>query len=146
MAVPYLEKGVLPEARVIHLVRHPMACVRSFTGIRFFEEQDNKYAQFMRRHFECRGDPVDDAMRWWVEWNIRCGRLAHERLLLEQLENSHERLPEALGLKGRRRIHFSRVPKHINSRNRCQLAVEDLYEKASFAALKELADQYGYKL
>lgn len=146
MAVPYLERGALPDAKIIHLVRHPLDCVRSLVGIRFFEDQENKYAQFMRRHFDCQGDPIDDAIRWWVEWNQRCERLAYKRFKLESLEKEAPLLVEALGLPERKMLDPRRVSKAVNSRQRSQLELENLAHKPSFEDFSRLAAHYGYQL
>lgn len=146
MAVPYLENGQLSDARIIHLVRHPLACVRSLVGIRFFENRDNKYARFMRRHFHCYGDPVEDAMRWWVEWNLRCERLAQQRFRVEDLDKDKDRLAKALGLRDSKNLDLGCAPKNINTRKRRPLSVQQLAEKPSFIEFSELATKYGYHL
>ncbi len=65
----------------VHLVRHPLPCIASiaYTGmlVNFWE--------WIRQRLELPADPLLRAMRYWLEWNLRCEPLADSRIRIEDM-------------------------------------------------------------
>ena len=90
LAVPFLDE--LPEGTaVLHQVRDPLAVVRSFARIRFFEGKE-PYRDFLERHLEglAACDPLEAGLRYWDEWNAKVEEAEH----LEGLSYLRYRLEE----------------------------------------------------
>lgn len=118
MAVPRL---ALFRGKVFLQLRHPLMVIRSFQGTEFFTNPERNIAhyRFANAHFRPTGNDLVDAMRWWIQWNMRAARHADviyrvESLdfelfsqLLEQLSVQH---PEA-----RARAALSAVSSDVNS-------------------------------
>ena len=91
-AVPFLKDF---QGRIVHLVRHPLAVIRSFLGIRFFtHDLASPHRRFAARHFRRSPDPVTNAMRWWITLNSRTEAYADVRIRVEDLPGA---LPELVG-------------------------------------------------
>lgn len=135
-AVPFLDSF---QGRVVHLVRHPLAVVRSFVGIGFFERDLHfPHRKFAGRHFERSGFPLPDAMRWWIEWNRRIEPYADVRIRVEDL-------PGVLPFIVDRRIRWSTEPSRLTN-HRTRAVIEELPEGGLRDELEVMALRYGYEL
>jgi hypothetical protein len=84
---------------VVHAVRHPMLVVQSMLDIRFFQSaSDSPYTRFARRFVPLGGHPVEDAFRWYFEWNSRIEKFADMRFRLEESEDLVAAVAGRLGL------------------------------------------------
>ncbi len=83
LAVPYLPKF---RGHVYLQVRHPLTFVASFLGLGILQKADSPYAGFLTRHFHITGEPISDAVRFWMEWNLRALPYAHRVWHLEDLD------------------------------------------------------------
>lgn len=72
---------------VLHVVRHPVACVRSLVGTRFFEPSQSRtpYVLYARAHagIPWGPDPIAAAVEFWCAWNNRCAAVADATIRLE---------------------------------------------------------------
>lgn len=146
LAVPHLDrfKGV-----VLHQVRDPLAVVRSFVGIGFFTRENNRFTEYAKGFFEFTGDPVIDAMRWYVELNERCERHATFRYRVEDFPEALDGVLDALGTEvdaERRRAAFALVPPNTNTRPRSGLGLADLPRGEHLDRLIAIGERYGYRL
>lgn len=83
MAVPFLE--TFP-GRIFHVVRDPRLTAQSFLDIQFFDSRtDSAFTRFARRHVPLQNNPIDEAFRWYLEWNRRAEAFAHSRFRLDQM-------------------------------------------------------------
>lgn len=87
LAVPHLGWFRGP---VYHQVRDPIEVINSLLAIGFFStDPAHPFARrphrvFAERLFGLSGDQVADAVRWYVEWNDPCERLAELRFPIEE--------------------------------------------------------------
>jgi hypothetical protein len=147
MAVPRLEQGQANDAAVVHIVRHPVAVVRSLVGTGFFDLQDNAYSRFMRLNFDVRGEPIDDAMRWYVEWNLRCEMLSKNVFRVEELADFKSEFTACLGRRYKgAEIKVGKVSTTFNHRARAAIGVVDLSVRPSFNRFVAAAKRYGYSI
>jgi hypothetical protein len=146
----------LPEfgGKVLHQVRDPLRVIGSFLGFGLFRDPKahGLDGQFMMRHFEFTGNELDDAMRYYVEWNHRCECVDPARYLRYQLEHVNVDLmthiarflgedvatttiEQALGA----------VPQNFNTRfNSRQVLWDNLPEGPTKNSLRAMALHYGY--
>lgn len=99
MASPYLPR--LPRGFVVvHQIREPIAVIRSLLRIKFFTSPDCAYRGTMHRDAPhiFQGDPLERAMRYWLEWNRLTEQAAsspHLSPLCWRLEDIDAELVEA---------------------------------------------------
>lgn len=99
MASPYLPR--LPRGLVVvHQIREPIAVIRSLLRINFFTSPNCAYRGTMHRDAPhiFQGDPLERAMRYWLEWNRLTEDAAscpHLRPLCWRLEDIDADLVEA---------------------------------------------------
>jgi hypothetical protein len=158
LAAPYLAS--LPaDTAVVHLVRHPLAVMRSNLRIGFFASP-SEYLDHACAYVPglLEGQPIERAARYWTGWNAlieREARRAGIQLLVVRLERLDERgLRELcgdleLGLSpARARAALARVPADTNTRGRRDqdraIQVADLTDDALRGALERSAQRYGY--
>ena len=144
LAVPHLDRY---RGTVLHQVRDPVAVVRSLVGTRFFDRTDH-YLEIVSRHLELTGDPVVDAMRYWIDWNERCERHAD---LTYRVEDLPDRLPDVVARidPGRTEAVMAaaaRISKSTNTRQRAEEigSIGDLPDGDEKDRLVDLARHYGY--
>jgi hypothetical protein len=146
LAVPHLADfpGI-----VLHQVREPVAVVRSLVGTRFFDRTDH-YLEIVARYLELTGDPVVDAMRYWIDWNHRC---EHHADLTYRVEDLPDRLPEIVtlidpGKTGSVMAAAARVSTSTNTRQRAEEigSIDDLPGGKQKDRLVEMGRRYGYDL
>jgi hypothetical protein len=88
LAVPYLG---LYTGRIVHIVRHPLAVIRSFIGTGHFgpfgpKHRERRWYQFMALYFGYTdGPPVQQAMRYYLRWNAEIMRFTRERHRIEDM-------------------------------------------------------------
>jgi hypothetical protein len=158
LAAPFIER-LAPGTLVVHLVRHPLAVVRSNLRIGFFHEPTD-YLDFARAHLPGpeRGSPLAQAARYWVGWNALIERaidqrgLAYMRLRLEDVDERSVR--ELLVRAGHAvpveevRSALSEVPRDTNTRGRRRddsgVRLEQLPTGPLREALAAAARRYGY--
>jgi hypothetical protein len=106
--------------------------------------------EYLRRHFVRQGDPLVDAMRYYVEWNSLCER--HNGYLRYRIEDFDDglilRIADLIGQVVDPDVAVrapAAVPTDCNTRygNR-RLGWGDLPEGAARTALARLAERYGY--
>jgi len=137
---------------VLHQVRHPLKVIGSLVGS---TPMGNTLAhgpegEFLRRPFVRQGDPLVDAMRYYVEWNFQCER--HNGYLRYRIEDFGAglilRIADLIGqmvdpdavLQA-----LAAVPTDFNTRYGARrLGWGDLPEGPSRDALARLAERYGY--
>lgn len=137
---------------VFHQTREPLKVIGSFLNFGLFKDYRRCGAggEFVARHFQFTGEPLCDAMRYYVEWNRMCER--EERYLRWRVEDVDAdlivRLGERIGhpvKRDRAEVAIASVPRDCNTRNnRAQLAWADLPAGAQKEALKAAAVRYGY--
>jgi hypothetical protein len=145
LAVPDIESGVW-SGPVAHVVRHPVATVRSLVGTRLFEPSEGvseAYRQFALRHCPQVGDlpPLEAAVEWWVAWNERCAAVAAVKLRVEDLRTpwAVAELGAALGLRLDVRA-VRRVSTTVNHRER-----GDVDHAGVWQLLDGRAARFGYR-
>lgn len=79
MAAPFLDSSIAHDAKIIHLVRHPLEVINSFVyGLRYFrndclnEDDFKDYHTFIYQHAPSilhYPDPISRAAVFYVEWN-----------------------------------------------------------------------------
>jgi hypothetical protein len=139
---------------VLHQVRHPLAVIGSLVG---FTAMGNRLAhgpvgEFLARHFTAGGDPMVDAMRYYVEWNSLCER--HNGYYRYRVEDFSAgvilRIADLIGQPldaATLAEALAAVPVDFNSRYGARrLRWSDLPEGASRDALARLAERYGYSV
>lgn len=135
-AVPFLQDF---EGRIVHLVRHPMAVICSFLGIRFFTHDLNSpHRRFAAKHFWRSGMPVRDAMRWWLELNRAIEPHADVRIRIEDLPTA---LPALVGHPITPGPEPSRRTNH-----RVRAPIDGLPSGPLKTQILEMAFRYGYGL
>jgi hypothetical protein len=86
LALPLIEAGEWT-GPVLHVTRHPVDCVRSLVGTRFFEPSQSRtpYVLYARAHtgIPWGPDPIAAAVEFWCAWNNRCRAVADATIRLE---------------------------------------------------------------
>jgi hypothetical protein len=158
LAAPFLSK--LPQGTaVVHLVRHPLAVMRSNMRIGFFSAP-SEYLEHATAHLPVlrQGQPIECAARYWTGWNElieREARRAGLQLLRIRLERLDERgvreLCGALELgvtPARARAALQQVPADTNTRGRRGqdhlVRLDDLSDRTLRLAIEEAAQRFGY--
>lgn len=156
MAAPYLDRF---QGAVLHQVREPLAVIDSLLDLGLFaspftDEIHRPWRRFLERHFSLGGDPLVDAMRFYVQWNERCEAHASLRLRIEDQSPLIARFAEGLypGKGALVEDHLARVSRKINSREERRvdrtrsvgLSVRDLPHGVDRDALLAMAERYGY--
>lgn len=86
LAAPHLP---LPETHVVHLVREPLATIRSWTAVLTRPRRPRRTGRYLTwaaqwcPELTADGDPLIRAATWWVLWNGLIEPHADERLRLE---------------------------------------------------------------
>jgi hypothetical protein len=137
---------------VFHQVRHPLKVIGSLVGSAPLGNPltHGPEGHFLARHFVSHGDPLDDAMRYYVNWNTRCER--HNGYLRYQIEDLGPRLILRIADLISRPVDaaavaqaFAAVPSDFNTRYSARrLSWSDLPEGPSRTALERLSARYGY--
>ena len=149
LAVPFLpDRGMV----AIHQVRHPYKVIDSLFRIGFFDPAHDAahapFVAFARQHFRFSDDPLQSALRWYVEWNERCEAITDRRYRIEDLHNRAADIEQWLGL----RVGLpGLVSDRVNSRppvvDMAGLDVaRDIRRFPEFRALEAMAERYGYDL
>jgi hypothetical protein len=99
LAPPFIQAGEMP---VVHLVRRPEDVIRSLHSIGLFDPDfrawHEPYVAFDERYFDIGRDPFDACVRWYLEWNRRCERIAGLRVRIEHFEESLPRILAHIGI------------------------------------------------
>ena len=148
LAVPFLPD---PDILVLHQVRHPLAVIGSFYRIGFFDpnfySKHRLFVDFASHYFTFSDVPLRSCVRWYIEWNRKCERVASKRFQVERIDSEEWDLLARIGLSvGSSSPVLSRK---VNSRGRIvSETVSDLESSIrgypEFSALKDMADRYGY--
>lgn len=156
MAVPYLDRF---SGAILHQVREPLAVIDSLLDLGLFaspftDEIHRPWRRFLESHFTLCGDPVLDAMRFYVQWNARCETHADLRI---RIEDQCTLIPEFIeqlypGKGALVESHLPRVSTRLNSREERRvkrtravgLAIGDLPTGVDRDALLAMAERYGY--
>jgi hypothetical protein len=138
---------------VLHQTRHPLKVIGSFLRFGLFDDyrRCGEGGEFIARHFQFTGQPLADAMRYYVEWNLLCERVGgYQRYRLEDMDSRLLcQLGEWIGVplgKERAEEALARVPSNCNTRGEApSLSWGDLPAGSSKDRLIEMADRYGYE-
>ena len=148
LAAPFLPAF---DGHVVHLVRHPLDVINSLTGIGFFtDEQHGPYVGHARAHVDLPEDPVEAAMRFYVEWNRMIEPYADQFIRVE--EASGEDFSTIAYAAGARHspVDFqealSVISKNWNSRGRAELTWDDLPAGDLKSELEQMGKEYGYDI
>jgi hypothetical protein len=137
---------------VLHQVRHPLKVIGSLLGTAGTRNPlaHGPEGEFLARHFVSNGDPLDDAMRHYVEWNALCER--HNGYLRYQVERMDAtflvKVADLLGQAVDAALvarALEGVPTDFNTRYSARsLSWSDLPPGPSRDALTSQAARYGY--
>lgn len=91
--VPFLHEVVTEEVTIVHLVREPIACGRSYAGLRFFhgDREAMEHAHYSGAVWRYDTgpfdwpDPHDRFAAFWLRWNLAVEPHAHARVRSEDL-------------------------------------------------------------
>ncbi|MGH8681300.1 MAG: hypothetical protein ACREVS_16415 [Burkholderiales bacterium] len=159
LGAPFLK--ALPKGTIVlHQVREPVAVIRSFLRVRFFDEP-SAYLRFAEARLPklAQGDRVERCMRYWLEWNRLAERgaglkgLGYFRYRLEDFDAA---LLERILAMIRYRCEPERVERAIAERPRDYNSRGDKGADSDVTwgtlprgelrdALAELASRYGYE-
>jgi hypothetical protein len=161
MAVPFLDHPLLKDCAIVHVVRDPLAVIRSFLNhIRFFRDDCSERArpaeQFIRRHLphlNLLPDAISRACYFYLRWNQMIEEsIAGRRYILHPIESSPTALLAFLGIDPTATVFldptcnaYTKWPDHM--RLESQLSdVRDEEIKACFfwKEVATLAGKYGY--
>jgi hypothetical protein len=153
MAAPFLDHAILRDARIIHVVRHPMDVINSFViGLNYFREwmPPDAWHWFIYTHVpELRLDyhPLERAALYYLRWNRMIeARSAGKPYFFCQVECITHQLFDYL----RRRCEDESLlaARKINGRmdGKPAYAFEDIPSAAIREELAELGGRYGYLL
>lgn len=137
---------------VLHQVRDPLRVIGSLDGSRAARDPlaHGPEGECLARHFRRSGDWLDDAMRYYVEWNTRCER--HNGYLRYRIEDFDAdlvlRIADLIGQAVDAAMvsrALADVPTDVHTRYSARrLGWDDLPEGPSRDALARLAVRYGY--
>lgn len=144
LAAPFLRSGILAEAQVVHLVRHPKRVVESLLRIGFFDD-DSPYAEYAEYAYirlpELRNleTAEERAVHFCLEWNRMIEKALADcdhvrwRVEDEPLELLHE-----LGLQ------FNEVSVYKNRRYNSRAGKRVDFSMDNWPELCQMAERYGY--
>lgn len=151
LAVPRLHRF---DGVVMLQLRHPVSFVNSWVALGFFTEPDrHPLSAFALRFFELSGDPVEDALRWWLRWNRWAEEFAHAVFGLESWSPELlKRLLELIGVPDanqRAEQAFASVGTDVNSASRrgyrpLELRWTDIPESSVKDEAAVVAERWGY--
>lgn len=156
MAVPFLRHFHGP---ILHQVREPLAVIDSLLDLGLFaadfsDEIHRPWRNFLEQHFELCGNPLLDAMRFYVQWNARCEDFAKLRVRVEDqallIANFADELYPGKGMlvvqeiARTSRTLNSREERHVRRTRSQGLAFEDLPVGHDRDALWHMRERYGY--
>jgi hypothetical protein len=142
----------LPDYRgkVVHLVRNPVHVVRSLVGTGLLSHTEWRWVNPLLTYFDVTGDPVLDAMRFYLRWNRMIEPYADLRVRIEDFD---QELPNVLRLIAPWRSRFRsvpppRVPTDTNTKRRAEgiEVLEDLPAGPDRDQLAVMGASYGYDL
>ena len=149
LALPYLSNF---NGTVLHQTRHPMKVINSLLGINFFTHNSfEPFRNFASQYFYFSGDEVNDAMRWYTNWNTWCEEYASFRFKVEELDEMYADLLKAININDiniqeRFRIALNKKEKSTNTRAKMNLTFSDLPNGRDKDALLEISQKYGYQI
>ncbi len=156
MAVPYLARFPGP---ILHQVREPLAVIDSLLDLGLFardfaDKIHRPWRNFLERHFHLSGDPLLDAMRFYIEWNARCEPFASVRVRVEDQPQGIADFAEQIypGKGPLIKQELARISRNLNSREERRvprtrargLVFEDLPAGPDRDALGDMRERYGY--
>jgi hypothetical protein len=151
MGVPFAGRMKLPR---LHQVRDPIAVIGSLYRLGFFEpslrNRSRRYTEFAARHFAVGSRPLDNCIRWYLEWNRRCEEICDLRYRVEDMTST---IQDIVTLTGERAL---RTPPHlskdVNRRTALVTDVPDSQLRDAILAhdrageLRTMAARYGYAI
>lgn len=132
---------------VLHLVRNPISVVQSFLQLGFFRaETHDIYKDYAARFFSFSEDEVDNAIRWYIEWNRRCETVADFRCQLEDVEAGLRQLATRISSP---RDAFPKLDR-VNTKSDQKVTDADYEDRIRSSprwnSLIEIGQEYGYQL
>lgn len=146
LAAPFLEGY---SGKILHQTRHPIKTINSFVSVKAVDKtrMHNKYIRFIDEHFDMGDDLLENAMRFYVQWNEEISKHAGYHFRIEDLEDV---VPEIFAYLGYScPDNYKDViasSKKLNSKSKPQITFEDLPKGSHLDALYEAAKKYGYQL
>lgn len=150
--VSWLAPPFLPDGNMIilHQVRNPLKVVNSIHRIGFFQPNPEPwrrpYLDIARRHFNFSDDPLQTAMRFYVEWNEMCEALTTKRYRVEDLESERHRIANWIGVN---LDNLATVSTKTNAREAQvdeTVTLDILSSYPEYTSFQEIAVRYGYQL
>ena len=151
-AIPFDGQPPLDEFEnpiILHQVRHPVGCISSSQKIAIYAwEYIAKFIPLKRLNKE---NLIENCMRLWYYWNIRCEKLAEWTYRIENLEEIWEEFcqkinhPELIEKKDM----IKDIPKNVgSSKPYTPITIDKMIEVNKRLARKivKLARIYGYKI
>lgn len=142
LALPHVEAGF--DGAVFHQVRHPLAVVSSLLNGQMQANWALPFAHYQQAHLhgEYPDDPTEFAIRFVVDWNLRCELVAEETWRVEDVNDEVVRMvAHACGITpdpDRVAAALADVPTDTNRH-------PDGPPVGWTDELIELADRYGYE-
>lgn len=151
-AVPFL--AAYPNVWVFHQTRHPLDVIGSYLDFGLFDRINRLGVQgaWLRAEAGIQGhDPLWEAVRFYVNWNLRCEQDRHKYLRWKVEDVSEVLVGQLCDLLGFPRRDdeivraFGQVPTNLNTRHTAQqVGWSDLPSGEYTDRLHELAERYGY--
>lgn len=96
LAAPFLGEF---KGKILHQTRHPIKTINSFVSVLAVDKSrmHNKYIRFIDQHFDMGDDLLDNAMRFYIEWNAQIAKHAGYHFQIEKMEQA---LPEIFAYLG----------------------------------------------
>lgn len=137
--------------RVVHLIRHPLDCARSFLGIGFFQRPPSPERR-PRHGVIDRVDPsilrqpteLDRFIRYWTRWNGLVVPRAHKTLRLEDVDASAvESILSTMAVGAPSNLDaIVTQRRHYNARPRASLTLQQLRRSPLFDELRQHAQAH----
>lgn len=135
-------------------LRHPVSFVNSWVALGVFTNPErHPLSAFALRFFELSGDPVEDALHWWLHWNRWAMESAHAVYGLESWSpDLLERLLKLVGVNDatqRAEQAFTSVGTEVNSAKEkgyrpLELTWTDIPDSSVKVEAALAAEQWGY--
>lgn len=149
MSVPFVAGKPIKR---LHQTRHPWTVISSLYRIGLFDpalrQRYRRYRDFIDAHFDVGDCPIDNCVRWYVDWNTRCEAEAEMRYQVEAFETA---LPRILAtVAPSTELSWADLPANTNSRETqiggdwVSRLSEGICNHPRLVELKAMSLRYGY--
>lgn len=146
LAVPFLEKY---QGTVLHLVRHPLRVINALISAKALDNSrlENRYVRFLNTYFPLTGNQLEDAIRYYVEWNRKIENYAKLRIRLENIGEMIPKIMETLDIPCPENYkEIAQNTERVNARSRPCIRMEDIPAGNLRDELFAIAKDYGYEM